>query len=159
MIDNRARWRSRIRMSLVGAPVAVVALVGLTACGTSTDATTSTAASATAEAPADDAATQDGTGDTEMAAYQSCLEENGVSMPERPAGGAGPAAAGRGGTPPQGGTPPSGAPAAGGAGGPGGSPDQAPPGVDADTWAAAQEACSDLAPTPPGAAPTASPVN
>ena len=51
---------------------------------------------------------------------------------------------------PQGGTPPS--------GGPGGSPDQMPPGVDADTWAAAQEACSDLAPTPPeGDASTASP--
>ena len=90
---------------------------------------------------------------TELAAYQSCLEENGVSMPERPAGGAAPEGGAplRGGTAPQGGTPPS--------GGPGGSPDQAPPTVDVDTWAAAQEACSDLAPTPPdGAAPAASPA-
>ena len=28
-------------------------------------------------------------------------------------------------------------------------PGEAPEGVDADTWAAAQEACADLAPTPP----------
>ena len=67
-------------------------------------------------------------------------------MPEPPAG--------DGGAPPQGGTPPSGAPAAGG--GSGGAAPQAPPGVDGDTWAAAQEACADLAPTPPdGSAPTA----
>ena len=134
-------------MRLLGAPVAVVALLGLAACGTSTDTGTSAAAaSASAEAPADGAATPDG---TELAAYPSCLEENGVSMPERPADGAG--AAPEGGAPPQGGTPP--------AGGPGGSPDQAPPGVDADTWAVAQEVCSDLAPTPPdGAAPVASPA-
>ena len=147
MIDNRTWWRNRASVRLLGAPVAAVALLGLAACGTSTDTGTSAAAaSASAEAPADDAATPDG---TELAAYQSCLEENGVSMPERPGGGAG--AAPEGGVPPQGGTPPS--------GGPGGSPDQAPPGVDVDTWAAAQEACSDLAPTPPdGAAPAASPA-
>jgi len=151
MIDNRTWWRNRTSVRLLGAPVAVVALLGLAACGTSTDTGTS-AAAASASAEADDAATPDG---TELAAYQSCLEENGVSMPERPGGGAGAALEGgappQGGTAPQGGTPPP--------GGPGGSPDQAPPGVDADTWAAAQEACSDLAPTPPdGAAPAASPA-
>jgi hypothetical protein len=145
MIDNRTWWRGRRWAGLVGAPVAVVALRGLAACGTSTDTSTSAAAPASAEAPADDAP------DAEMADYRSCLEENGVSMPDRPDGDAG--------APPQGGTPPSGAPRpGGGAGGPGGPPDQAPPGVDEDTWEAAQEACSDLAPTPPdGAAPTASP--
>ena len=151
MIDNRTWWRNRASVRLFGAPVAVVALLGLAACGTSTDnGASAAAATASAEAPPDDAATPDG---TEPAAYQSCLEENGVSMPERPGGGAAPKGGPpQGGTAPQGGTPPSG-------GGPGGSPDQAPPGVDADTWAAAQEACSDLEPTPPdGAAPAASPA-
>ncbi len=153
MIDNRT-WRNRASVRFLGAPVAVVALLGLAACGTSTGTSTAAAASSTAEAPAG-AAGQDGTGDTAMAAYESCMEENGVTMPERAAGGAG--AAPKGGTPPQGGTPPSGTPRAGG---PGGSPGQAPPGVDEDTWAAAREACSDLAPTPPGgAAPTAGPGN
>ena len=151
MIDNRTWWRNRASVRLFGAPVAVVALLGLAACGTSTDnGASAAAASASAEPPADGVASPDG---TELAAYQSCLEENGVSMPERPAGGAAPerGAPPRGGVAPQGGTPAS--------GGPGGSPDQAPPGVDADTWAAAQEACSDLAPTPPdGAAPAASPA-
>jgi hypothetical protein len=150
MIDNRTSWRSRRWAGLVGAPVAVVALLGLAACGTSTDTSTSAAASASAEAPADDA---DDAPDTDLAAYQSCLEENGVSMPEPAERGAPP----QGGTPPQDGTPPSGAPRAGG--GPGGSPGQSPPGVDDGTWAAAQEACSDLAPAPPGGtAPTASPA-
>jgi len=154
MIENRT-WR---RTRLLGAPIAVVALLGLAACGTSTGTSTSTAAEASAEAPADTA--QGGTGDTDMAAYQSCLEENGVSMPERPAGAGQGGAAPQGDAGPQGGTPPSGAPAAGGPGGPGGSPDQAPPGIDDDTWAAAQEACSDLAPAQPGgAASTASPVS
>ena len=99
-----------------------------------------------ANADADDA-------DSDLADYRSCLEDNGVTMPEPPAGGAG--------APRQGGTPPSGAPAAGGGqGGPGGSPGQAPPGVDATTWAAAQKACADLAPTPPdGSAPPASSGN
>jgi hypothetical protein len=142
MIDNRTRWRS------LGAPIAVVALLGLAACGTSSDTGTSTAASASTAAPADDGADDDDSADADPAAYRSCLEANGVSMPEPPAGGG------------QAGAPPSGAPAAGGPGGPGGALDQAPPGVDDDTWEAAQEACDDLAPTPPdGDASTASPDN
>jgi hypothetical protein len=88
-----------------------------------------------------------------MAAYTSCLAENGVTLPERPARGSGAQ---------QGGTPPSGAPAAPGEGGQGGgpggtgrTPGEAPEGVDADTWAAAQQACADLAPAPPdGAGPS-----
>jgi ABC-type phosphate transport system substrate-binding protein len=68
MIDNRTWWRNRASVRLLGAPVAVVALLGLAACGTSTDTGTSAAAaSASAEAPADDAATPDGTA---LAAYQ-----------------------------------------------------------------------------------------
>ena len=138
MIDNRTWRRTRPWAHVLGAPVAVVALLGLAACGTSTATGTSTAASASAAAPADDTAGEDDSADADPAAYQSCLEENGVSMP----------------------APPSGAPAAGGQGGPGGAPDQAPPGVDDDTWEAAQEACSDLAPTPPdGDTATASPDN
>ena len=150
MIDNRT-WRRTLPWAhVLGAPVAVVALLGLAACGTSTDTGTSTAASASTAA-ADDTAGEDDAADADPAAYQSCLEENGVSMPAPPAGA-------QVGSPPKGGTPPSGAPAAAGQGGPGGAPDQAPPGVDDDTWEAAQEACSDLAPTPPeGDASTASP--
>lgn len=145
MTDIRTTLRHRW-IRVIAAPVGVVALVGLAACGTSTD-TTSTAAASSAAAAQPSAADGDDTDadDTDMADYRSCLEENGVTMPEPPAGG--------GGVPPQGGTPPSGAPAAGG---PGGAARQAPPGVDGDTWAAAQEACADLAPTPPdGSAPTA----
>ena len=117
--------------------------------------TTSAATSSSAAAQpstADDSDDADD-GDTDLADYRSCLEDNGVTMPEPPAGGAG--------APRQGGTPPSGAPAAGsGQGGPGGTPVQAPPGVDATTWAAAQKACADLAPTPPdGSAPPASSGN
>jgi hypothetical protein len=44
---------------------------------------------------------------------------------------------------------------AGGPGGAGRTPGEAPEGVDADTWAAAQQACADLAPAPPdGAGPS-----
>jgi hypothetical protein len=154
MIDTRIGRRGRW-IRLVVAPVGALALLGLAACGTGTaTSTTSTGASSSAaaqastadDADADDADTDD---DTDLADYRTCLEENGVTLPEPPSGGTG--------APRQGGTPPSGAPAGGGQGGPGGSPGQAPPGVDATTWAAAQEACADLAPTPPdGSAPTAS---
>ena len=151
MTDIRTPLRHRW-IRLIAAPVGVVALVGLAACGTSTD-TTSTAAASSAAVAQPSAADGDDTDgddtdadDTDMADYRSCLEENGVTVPEPPAGG--------GGVQPQGGTRPSGAPAAGG--GPGGAARQAPPGVDGDTWAAAQEACADLSPTPPdGSAPTA----
>ena len=131
---------------LVVAPIGAVALVGLAACGssaTSTAGDTASGSTAAAGAPSDSA----------MAAFTSCLAENGVTMPERPGGGAGG---------PAGGTPPSGAPGApgddgdddGGPGGPDGTPGQAPPGVDATTWAAAQKACASLAPTPPDGAGT-----
>ena len=151
MIDTRIGPRGRW-IRLVVAPVGALALVGLAGCGTDTSttsaATSSSAAaqSSTADDSADDA-------DSDLADYRSCLADNGVTMPEPPADG--------GGAPRQGGTPPSAAPAGGGGqGGPGGTPGQAPPGVDATTWAAAQKACADLAPTPPdGSAPSASSGN
>jgi hypothetical protein len=152
MIDTRigphGRW-----IRLVVAPVGALALVGLAACGTGTD--TSTTSAATSSSAAAQPSTADDADDTDadLADYRSCLEDNGVTMQEPPAGDAG--------APRKGGTPPSGAPAAGGGqGGPGGSPGQAPPGVDATTSAAAQKACADLAPTPPdGSAPTVSSGN
>ena len=138
-------------------PVAAVGVACLAACGTGTATTPSGGA-------ADDPA---------MAAFASCMAENGVTLPERGApdggnggagsaggaaagsggagaGSAGGAAAGAGGAggaagPGAGGaSPPPGAPQAGGAG-----PMPAPPGVDATTWAAAQETCAQYAPTPP----------
>jgi hypothetical protein len=141
----RRRWR------LVLVPVAAVGLAGLVACGTGA------ATASSAGAP----------DDTAMAAFASCMAENGVTLPERGAsdggpaagsgagtggaggGAAGPGAGGAGsaaGPGPGGVSPPSGAPQAGGAGGGGAMP--APPGVDATAWAAAQEACAQYAPTP-----------
>ena len=157
MIDTRIGPRGRW-IRLVVAPVGALALVGLAACGTGTDARRrrqrrpARPPNPRPQTTADDADDADDA-DSDLADYRSCLEDNGVTMPEPPAGGAG--------APRQGGTPPSGAPAAGGGqGGPGGTPGQAPPGVDATTWAAAQKACADLAPTPPdGSAPTASSGN
>jgi hypothetical protein len=148
MIDISTRRRGRRVSRLLAAPVGVVALVGLAACGTSTDTGTSAASSAPSAAQG-----VGGPSDSAMAAYTSCLAENGVTLPERPARGSGAQ---------QGGTPPSGAPAAPGEGGQGGgpggtgrTPGEAPEGVDADTWAAAQQACADLAPAPPdGAGPS-----
>ena len=157
MIDTRIGPRGRW-IRLVVAPVGALALVGLAACGTGTSTTSAATSSSAAAQPstADDSADADDDADDadgDLADYRSCLEDNGVTMPEPSAGGAG--------APRQGGTPPSGAPAAGGGqGGRGGSPGQAPPGVDATAWAAAQESCADLAPTPPdGSAPTASSGN
>ena len=155
MIDTRIGPRGRW-IRLVVAPVGALALVGLAACGTGTTTTSAATSSSAAAQPstADDTDNADADdADSDLADYRSCLEDNGVTMPEPPSGGAG--------APRRGGTPPSGAPAAGGGqGGPGGTPGQAPPGVDATTWAAAQKACADLAPTPPdGSAPTASSGN
>jgi hypothetical protein len=75
--------------------------------------------------------------DTQMDAFASCLAENGVSLPE-PGG------------PPAAGSADRSAPPEGGAPGAGGTP-PAPEGVDADTWAAALQACADVMPTPPPA--------
>ncbi len=103
-----------------------------------------------------------GGGTAAMAAYRTCLANNGVTLPTPGAGAAG-------GAPPQGarptGAPPSGAPNGGGTGtgggpGAGGGPGSgagsgstaAPPGVDADTWRTARAACASLAPTAPAAA-------
>ena len=160
MIDIRTRLRRRW-IRLVVAPVGVVALVGLAACGTSTEHDVDSSGverGAAQPSTADDAdgrrrRGRHGRRRHGMADYRSCLEENGVTMPEPPAGG------GRG-------------PAAGrhaalgrtGGGRRAGRPRRAPArrlrASTPHTWAAAQEACADLAPTPPdGSAPTASSGN
>jgi hypothetical protein len=119
MIDISTRRRGRRALRLIAAPVGLVALVGLAACGTGTDSSTGAATGESAPSAAPAAA--GGPSDSAMAAYTSCLAENGVTLPARPArGGSG-----------------------------GGAPGQAPEGVDADTWTAAQQACADVAPTPP----------
>jgi hypothetical protein len=124
----RRRWTR-----LIGVPVAAVGLAGLVACGTGA-ATTTTSSSTGSGAQA-------GTSDTAMQAFASCLAENGVTLPQRGSGGDA-----DGGSRPTG-TPPTGAPTAGGPGQGGGA--IAPPGVDPTTWAAAQKACAQYAPTPP----------
>ena len=149
----RRRWR------LVLVPVAAVSLAGLVACGTGADASTGSS-----DGAPDDSA---------MAAFASCMAENGVTLPERGApdggtggaGSAGGAAAGSGGAGAgSAGGAAAGSGGAGGAAGPGaggasphpGAPQAggagampAPPGVDATAWAAAQEACAQYAPTSP----------
>jgi hypothetical protein len=110
----RRRW-----IRLIGVPVAAVSLVGLAACGTDAASTTPS--------------------NTAMAAFASCMAENGVTLPQRGDGG---------------GSPPTGTPPAGGPGQNGGAM-AAPSGVDATTWAAAQKACAQYAPTPPSGASTA----
>jgi hypothetical protein len=127
----RRRWTR-----LIGIPVAAVGLAGLVACGTGAASTTTSSSTGSGA--------QAGTSDTAMQAFASCMAENGVTLPQRGAGGGA-----DGGSPPTG-TPPTGAPTAGGAGGPGqgGGAMAAPPGVDATTWAAAQKACAQYAPTP-----------
>ena len=108
---------------------AVLALLVLAGCG-GADAASSTDSSAEGDTSA---ATED-----EMAAYQECLADQGVELPEMPAGGA-PSGDGAQPEPPAEGAEP---PADGEApmGGPGGE------GVDREAFAAAQEACAELAP-------------
>jgi hypothetical protein len=134
----RRRWTR-----LIGIPVAAVGLAGLVACGSGAASTTTSSSTGSGA--------QAGTSDTAMQAFASCMAENGVTLPQRGAGGGA-----DGGSPPTG-TPPTGAPTAGGAGGPGqgGGARSAPPGVDATTWATAQKACAQYAPTPPSGTATA----
>ncbi len=109
---------------------AVLAMATLAACGGSTASTSSETAmaspgAAVSGAPAGSA--------TDFAAFRSCMEDNGVTLPDM--GGAPSRAAG---APPSG--MPSGGPVAGGF--PGGLPD----GVDQATFDAATKACADVAP-------------
>jgi hypothetical protein len=74
--------------------------------------------------------------DTQMDAFASCLAENGVTLPEGSSGpqsNPAPGGGAEGSAPPEGPAPGDGAP-------------PAPEGVDADTWAAALEACGDTMP-------------
>jgi hypothetical protein len=149
MFDIRTDPRRRC---LVVVPLGVVALMGLAACGTSGGSADNASTSASTSA----AAGNGGPRAAQRAAFRTCMANNGVTLPDRPARRAGSGQMTGGGN----GTPPSGVPAAppngGQGGGPGGGPGrgltQPPPGVDATKWTAAMKACSSLAPTPPGGA-------
>jgi hypothetical protein len=154
MFDIRTDRRSGGWRRLVAAPLGAVMSVGLAACGTSTDAsaTSSAATSASAtDAPttAQDSAT--GSTDSQMSAFPSCMAENGVTLPERPNGRNGTRPSGAPAAPPDGAQGDGGQGAGGPGGGAGGTPGQAPPGVDATKWAAAQQACAGVAPQRPDA--------
>jgi hypothetical protein len=131
---RRSRWWPAAGLAAAG-------LVVLAGCSSTASASGTTGESASTTGAATVASS-----DTQMDAFASCLAENGVTLPEpagSPAGGA------------DGSAPPEGAPPEGGAPGAGGTP-PAPEGVDADTWAAALQACADVMPTPPeGGAPPA----
>ena len=120
---RRSRWWP-------AAGLAVAGLVVLAGCSSTASAsgTTGESVSTTGEATV-------ASSDTQMDAFASCLAENGVTLPEP----AGP------GESVDRSAPPEGAPPEGGAPGAGGTP-PAPEGVDADTWAAALEACGDAMP-------------
>ena len=99
MIDTRIGPRGRW-IRLVVAPVGALALVGLAACGTGTD-TSTTSAGTSSSAAAQPSTADDGDDaddaddvDSDLADYRSCLEDNGVTMPEPPSGAAGGPAAG-----------------------------------------------------------------
>lgn len=118
-----------VRSSLIAA-TAVLAMAALAACGGSSATSSSETAGSS---PGTAASGAPAGGPTDFAAFRSCLEDNGVTLPDM------------GGAPPSGApAPPSGMPSGGpGAGGfPGGLPD----GVDQATYDAAMKACADLAP-------------
>jgi hypothetical protein len=136
-LTGRPRW-------LLATGLAAAGVVLLAGCGSVGSAASGTTGASTAG--------EEGTvasSDTQMDAFASCLGENGVTLPE-PSGGP------QGG-PPAGGGADGGAPPEGAAPGAGATP-PAPEGVDADTCAAALQACADTMPTPPdGGAPPARP--
>jgi hypothetical protein len=133
--------RVRTHRSLL-VTMSAVALLALTACGGSSSATsdgTAAAPSSTAASSAVSAAGSAPAGAPDFAAFRSCMEDNGVTLPDMGQ----PPAGAQNGAPPSGmpaGAPPSGGPGAGGL--PGGLPD----GVDQATYDAATKACADLAP-------------
>jgi hypothetical protein len=121
---RRSRWWPAVGLAAAG-------LVVLAGCSSTASASGSTGESSSTTGGGTVASS-----DTQMDAFASCLAENGVTLPERSGG-------------PQGGPPADGsAPPEGGAPGADGTP-PAPEGVDADTWAAALQACGDVMPTPP----------
>jgi hypothetical protein len=120
---HRSRW-------LLASALAAAGLVVLAGCSS-----TASASGTTGESSGTTGGGTVASSDTQMDAFAGCLAENGVSLPE-PGG------------PPAGGSADRSAPPEGGAPGAGGTP-PAPEGVDADTWAAALQACGDVMPTPP----------
>jgi hypothetical protein len=118
-MSTRIRGRALAALALLAA-----AALALSACGGSDEGATT---SAQPGAPSSDA----------MAEFQSCMEENGASLPDMGSG-----------APPSGTPPTDSSPSAGGE----------PPQLDEDTQAA-MEACSDLMPSPPEGAPSGVPFS
>lgn len=133
-LTGRPRWWPAAGLAVAG----VVLLAG---CGNAASASGTTSGSASTTGEGGTVASSD----TQMDAFAGCLAENGVALPEPsggPQGGPSPGGSADGGAPPERSAP-----------GAGGTP-PAPEGVDADTWAAALQACADTMPTPPdGGAP------
>ncbi len=137
-------------MGIGGAAVLAAALTGCSSTeNSSTQANSAASASASSSASTSSSGSTGTT--TEMAAFEKCMANNGVTMPAhngRPGDMAPPSGAPAG--------QPSGAPGqapAGGSGGSGNTASQqqhtmsAPPGVDETTWTKALAACKSLAPT------------
>lgn len=119
-----------VRSSLIAAS-AVLVVAALAACGGSTASSSSETAGSSPGAAVSGAPSG---GPTDFAAFRSCMEDNGVTLPDM------------GGAPPSGapGVLPSGMPSGGP--GAGGFPGALPDGVDQATYDAATKACADLAP-------------
>jgi hypothetical protein len=118
---RRPRWWLAAALAATG----LVLLAGCASTASNTGSASTTANGGTA-APSD----------TQMDAFASCLAENGVTLPEGsdgPQSNPAPGGGTEGSAPPEGPEPGDGAP-------------PAPEGVDADTWAAALEACGDAMP-------------
>jgi hypothetical protein len=135
-VDVRKKVAPMVRWAAMALCLAAIG-GGLIACGASND-------------PDD---TSNG-GATGIQAYLDCLASNGVTLDSRGPGGApsrfpsGPPSAFRSRQPGPGG------PGGGGSGGLGGFGDQAPEGVDQETWRNAQQACASVRPTAgPGGGP------
>lgn len=72
--------------ALVTPLVLGVACVAVAACGSSSSSTTSTSANASATTAGGSAAAGGGTGAGRFAALRTCLEKQGITLPQRPAG-------------------------------------------------------------------------
>ncbi|MFT3661511.1 MAG: hypothetical protein QM809_08955 [Gordonia sp. (in: high G+C Gram-positive bacteria)] len=149
----RLRHRATTFAGTACALTATIMLLGGCSSNDSGDASAQNTAVPTVSAADSSAETTDSsrTDATKSAQFEKCMSDNGVTMPDRgqagspPAGGGAPSGAPSGGEPPSG-VAPSGAPT----GAPAGGTEQAPPGVDADTWKKAVKACASYAPTRSG---------
>ncbi|WP_338837026.1 hypothetical protein [Gordonia polyisoprenivorans] len=142
----------KIRLVTMGVGGAAVLAAVLTGCSSTDSSSTPTNAAATSSSASASTSTAEGsTRATEMAAFDKCMANNGVTMPAHN----GMRRRTEDGTPPSGAPAgaPSGAPGQAPEGGSGGTPPArqhtmtAPPGVDQATWTKALAACKSLEPT------------